>query len=108
MSFNGNEGEMIDLNTGAQWTANYRDSQFNDGVNSIFYGKNNLLKILNQANCVGIRIYKAIDQRGAPVMVLVGADANENDQTSGYILERGSPCPPNCGGGGGASSPLQG
>lgn len=107
MSFNGNEGEMIDINTGGEWTANYRKSRYNDGVNSIFYGKNKLMDLLNQSNCVGIRIYKAIDDRNAPVMVLIGTDANENDLTDGYVLERGTPCPPQCGGGG-ATNPLQG
>jgi hypothetical protein len=104
MSFTGNEGEMIELNDGAAWTANYRNSERYDGVNAIFYGKTKLLSILNQTNCVGIRIYKAIDPDGNPVMVLVGTDASENDLTGGYVLERGVTCPPTCGGGGGGVS----
>ena len=51
--------------------------------------------------------YKAIDERDTPVMVLIGTDANENDLTGGYVLDRGVPCPPFCGGGG-TTNPLQG
>ena len=107
MSFNGNEGTMIDLADGGDWTKNYRLSANYDGVKSIFYGKTKLQDILGQKGCVGIRIYKAIDAEGVPVMVLIGTDANENDLLEGYVLERGILCPPNCGGGG-TTNPLQG
>ena|SRR5687767_8748413 len=106
MSFNGNEGQMVSLTDGAQWTKNYRDSQNYDGVKSIFYGKNKLNDLLDQQGCVGIRIYKAIDGEGVPVMVLIGTDEDGNDLLDGYVLERGVPCPNNCGGGG-ISNPLQ-
>jgi hypothetical protein len=106
MSFNGNEGQMVDLMDAAKWTKAYRMSSGYDGVNAIFYGKNKLSTLLDQEGCVGIRIYKGIDDDGVPVMVLVGTDANENDILDNYVLERGSPCPNNCGSGG-TSNPLQ-
>lgn len=100
MAFNGEEGQIITLTQASAWTANYRNSANPDSVHAQFYGKNKLKTILNQTGCVGIRIYKGIDDNGAPVLILVGTDANENDMTSGYILERGIGCPPYCGGGG--------
>jgi len=106
MSFNGNEGQMVDLSDAAGWTKTYRNSSNYDGVNAIFYGKNKLNTLLGQEGCVGIRIYKGIDDSGVPVMVLVGTDANENDILGSYVLERGTPCPQNCGGGG-TTNPLQ-
>ena len=105
MAFTGNEGEMVPLDQAAEWTANYRNSDHFDGVNAMFYGKNKLMSLLNQRGCVGIRIYKAIDEKGNPIMVLVGADSNQNDMTGQYILERGFGCPPYCDGNG---SPLMG
>lgn len=106
MAFTGNEGEMVSLEDAARWTANYRNSEHFDGVNAIFYGINHLNSLLNQRACQGIRIYKAIDDDGNPIMVLVGADEEGNDMTDGYVLERGFGCPPNCNNGGG--SPLMG
>lgn len=105
MEFTGNEGEMVSLEDAARWTANYRNSEHFDGVNAIFYGINHLNTLLNQRACQGIRIYKAMDDNGNPVMVLVGADGEGNDMTEGYILERGFGCPINCDGNG---SPLMG
>ncbi len=100
MAFNGDEGQQISLSDASSWTANYRNSSGDDGVHAQFYGKNKLKNIVNQTGCVGIRIYKGIDSQGVPVLILVGTDADENDMTSGYILERGVPCPPYCGSGG--------
>lgn len=105
MSFTGNEGDFITVTQGSQWTANFRNSANFDGVKAQFYGKSKLNTVLRQTGCVGIRIYRAIDDTGAPVLVLVGVDVNENDMHTGYILEKGNACPPYCGGGG---SPLQG
>lgn|SRR5574343_611029 len=105
MSFNGNEGTFITLEEATQWTANFRNSGNYDGIKAQFYGKNKLLEILNQPGCVGIRIYRALDERNNPVLVLVGANSAENDLFTGNILEKGCSCPPFCGG---DESPLQG
>lgn len=106
MAFTGDEGEMVSLEDASKWTSNYRNSEYFDGVNAIFYGINNINSLLNQEDCKGIRIYKAIDDDGNPIMVLVGANGDGDDMTDGLILERGVGCPPNCSGGGG--SPLMG
>lgn len=95
MAFDGNEGEEITLSQASEWASNYQ--QNNEGaVKAHFYGKNKLADILDQAGCMGIRIYRAIDDNGADVLVLVGADAHENDMTGGVILEMGVRCPPRC------------
>ncbi len=96
MAFDGNEGEIIDLRTAGTWTSNYQE-QNEGGVKAHFYGKNKLNQILNQTGCVGIRIYRAIDDVGADVLVLVGVDGEENNMEGGVILENGTPCPPRCG-----------
>ena len=97
--FTGAEGEQISLATGSQWTANYRAA--NPGaVRAHFYGSTILQDIINQANCVGIRFYYAIDDLGAKQLVLVGVDQNGNDLTAGIVADRGAPCPTNCDSGG--------
>ena len=108
MSFNGNEGTMVTSTEAIAWTAAFRNSSQFAGVNGIFYGKKKIETLINQAGAVGIRVYPGIDDAGLPVMILVGTDAKENDIMGVNLLERGSPCPPMCGGGGGVTNPLQG
>lgn len=94
MAFNGTEGEMISLAEAAGLTANYRDKNPGD-VQACFYGKDNILALLNQTGAMGIRVYYGIDEDGQKQLVLVAADTNEND-ILGLTLENGTRCPPNC------------
>lgn len=107
MAFTTNEGEFISLADAISWTTNYRGSQYDNGTKSQFYGKSKIAQILQQPGCTGLRIYYAIDNTDTPVLVLVGTNIDGNDLQTGLILERGFPCPPACGGGGGVNS-LQG
>jgi len=52
---------------------------------------------LEQTDCVGIRIYNGIDGNGKPVLIMVGAKANEDDLVDGIIVDKAVPCPNNCG-----------
>lgn len=97
MSFNGNEGEVISLSTAAGWTANYRDQMGHGDPKGHFFGKSKIQDILDQSGCVGIRMYHGIDDDDQKVIILVGVDADENDMTSGTIVERSIFCPPRCG-----------
>ena len=105
MNFTGNEGQFVTLEEASHWTATFRESPNFDGVHAHFYGINKIKDLLKQTGCVGLRIYRAIDDTNAPVLVLVGTDGEGNDLTNGLILEKGTACPPMCGGGG---NPLQG
>lgn len=97
MAFDGNEGEVVQLTDAADWTASHRATMGTGDLKGQFYGKNKIMQILNQNDCVGIRIYHGIDSNGTKIMILVGAKANEDDIDSGVIVEQGSPCPPRCG-----------
>ena len=97
MGFTGNEDHSITLEDAAKLTANYRK---NSGVNAIkggYFGKTALKDIVDQKGCVGIRFYYGQKDDGTPCLVLVGADAAENDMTNGRLAERELPCPPDCG-----------
>lgn len=96
MAFNGNEGAVVTLADASRWTGNYRNTIPVGDVIGLFLGKNQLMKILNQPGCMGIRFYYAIDDNGVKNLVAVGAEANENDMTSGIILDKCFICPPRC------------
>ena len=95
MSFTGNEGTTISLQQGAAMTRKYCNST-TESRQAVFYGINRLNEILSQQGCVGIRIYLARDGADNMQLVLVGADANEQDMLSGVILDQGLGCPENC------------
>jgi hypothetical protein len=99
MSFNGREGEQVSLNDASSWTANYRNSG-SGSINAHFFGKDHITSILQQDGCMGIRVYYGINDEGNQCLILVGTDGSENDIEEGYIAERGTICPPYCGGGG--------
>jgi hypothetical protein len=98
MAFDGNEGSYITLTQANAWTSSYRSANPN-AVKAHFYGKTKLQEVLNQSGCVGIRMYRAIDDTGALQLVLVGVTSAGADMTSGLILERSFLCPPYCDGG---------
>ena len=94
MSFNGTEGGPIDLDDGATLTGNYRAA--GNTELGAFYGKDILRQILDQEGCMGIRIYYGEDKNGKKEMVLVGANANEDDMLE-LVADSGRKCPPYCG-----------
>lgn len=97
MSFNGNEGAVVTLADASRWTGNYRNTVPAGDVIGLFLGKNQLMKILNQTGCMGIRFYYAIGDDGVKNLVAVGAMTDESDMTTGVILDKCSLCPPRCG-----------
>jgi hypothetical protein len=54
----GKEGSVIDIKVAAEWTRNHRHKN-PGGVISQFFGKEILTRILNQPDCIGIRLYYA-------------------------------------------------
>lgn len=101
MSFNGSEGEEITLTEAAGMTANYREENPNE-TKGHFMGKTLIQAILDQTDCVGIRIYYGIDDEGNKELILVGVDENEDDLYEGKIGDKMKPCPSYCG----SSNPL--
>ena len=96
MSFNGNEGTIVTLKEASSWTAEFRKTITPGDTIAQFYGRNKIEQILAQEGCMGIRIYHGIDENGNRILILVGADRNENDMETGIIVEYGPMCPPKC------------
>lgn len=101
MSFNGNEGEGIPLDLAKAWTKKWRETKAPEDPNAFFFGREKLQEILNQEGSVGIRVYFGVNDENQKALILVGADADENDQTDRLVLDKGLKCPPHCPNGGG-------
>src|SRR5690606_37125443 len=97
MAFNGSEASVVTLEEASDWTANFRATVQPGEIIGHFFGKDVLQRILSQDGCMGIRIYYGKEENGTNNLVLVGADASENDMTNGVIAERSVCCPPRCG-----------
>lgn len=94
MSFNGNEGQQVTLEEGAQYTARHRAA--NPGaIKGVFFGRNHIEKILSQGDCKGLRLYFAENVDGSKTLVMVGADSAENDLLN-FVFEMAAPCPNKC------------
>lgn len=55
-----------------------------------------VMELLLQPGCWGLRVYRGKDEKGANSVILVGVDEKGRDLTSGVLLELGFPCPPFC------------
>lgn len=98
MTFTGLEDHSISLRDAAELTKNYRDAQTSDFyIKAEYFGQRALRSVLEQEDCVGLRIYYGQDSAGTPKLVIVGALSNGNDMDSGIILDKSIPCPYVCG-----------
>lgn len=95
MPFTGNESHDISLEEACLLTQAYRESAPAGATRAVYFSKAAILKVLDQPDCVGLRIYNAIKD-GNHTFVIVGASAEQEDLEEGIILEFGIPCPPIC------------
>ncbi len=94
--FTGKEEHIISLEEAQKLISNFQSKLKGDEVRAHYVGKEALQKLLDQENCVGVRIYYAETDDGKPELVFVGVTENGEDLTNGLILERVWPCPPYC------------
>lgn len=94
MAFDGKEGSPIDVETASSWTSTFRHTH--DGTTGHFFGRDILLKMLDQTDAMGIRFYYGVDQEGQRQLLAVAADAAQNDQWEGenIVADDSCSCPP--------------
>ncbi len=102
MSFTGNEDHSISLTEAAHLTENYRNTVSTGATIAHFFGRDALQAILDQTDCVGIRIYYGLKDDGEKQLVITGVNAAGNDLYNGLLAERSAVCPTTCS----ASNPL--
>lgn len=96
--FTGAEAGAISLDEASGLAMNYQTTN-PEGVKSHFFGRESIETILAQEGAVGVRIYYGLDEAGVQHLVMVGADADQNDQVQGLLAQMAPPCPPLCGDG---------
>jgi hypothetical protein len=88
MSLLDEAGSEISLAEAKEFIKNYSNS-FPTETTAYLVNKVNVMKILNQDGCVGIKIYNGYDaieqQRN---LVLIGVDAESVEMDKGVIIER--------------------
>lgn len=87
----------INLKDAAAHTKRHRDAKVSPVKAGAFH-KDQVVELLNQPGCVGLRVYYGRSADGSPSLVLTGIDKADSDLTGGTILELNFPCPPYCGG----------
>lgn len=93
---NSNSGEVITLKEGQDFISKFK-RLYPEQTKGFFVGANKVEQILQQADCIGIRIYNGYDESLAKTnLVLVGVDSNQKDMTGGIIVERTVLCPDYC------------
>ena len=85
----------ISLTEAAALTKRHRDAKISTEKSGAFH-KDQVLELLAQKGCVGLRIHYGRNADGTPALVLTGIDATDSDLTDD-ILEKHFPCPPMCG-----------
>ncbi len=86
----------ISLEAAAELTRKYRDGGDHRKGDSTAFNQPQVIELLTQPGCVGMRIYRGMTADGESATVLVGVDKDGNDMVNGVLLEIGMPCPPWC------------
>lgn len=63
---------------------------------SLSIPKSEIESLISQTECSKLRMYFGMNEQNMLTIVLIAADNNGNDITSGIILDRGDTCPVFC------------
>ncbi len=94
--YTGHENHAITAEYAQKLISNFRSGVTAGTILGEYFGRDAIMAMLSQPECVGMRIYYAKNESGKPVLVLVGVDPKGKDITKGIVNEIGSPCPPLC------------
>lgn len=97
-TFDGTEGGVIAISTGAGYTRSFR-TNYPNNKKAYFVGRELIEDLLKQTDAQGIRIYlgqNIQDDGNIHIMpVLVAADSNQNDIVA-ICVDEAIPCPSMC------------
>lgn len=81
-TFDGLEGDAINLDTANTWINYYVES--GQKITAGYFSKKSLQSIMGKSGCMGVRFYYSKTETGQPILMAVGADKNGNDFQSTY------------------------
>jgi uncharacterized lipoprotein NlpE involved in copper resistance len=96
MAFPPQRDHAISLAEAAALTRSHRTAAGAKAERGGMFHRDQVVKLLEQAGCAGLRIYHGRNADGTSAMVLVGVEKDGKDMTAGTVLERHFPCPPYC------------
>lgn len=94
-TLNGTEGENIPLADAIQMTKVFREANPH-AIKAFYIGRDIMNELLNQENCVGMRIYNALDEDNQAQVVIVGVTTDNEDLYEGIRADKTKPCPSLC------------
>jgi len=95
MKLDQNTGAPISLKDAQEFVTNFRKLHPNE-ITSLFAGSKIIKSILEQEDCVGIRIYNGYNEKEQRLnSVLIGVDSKGEDLLS-IIADEMFPCPSTC------------
>jgi hypothetical protein len=96
--FTGEENHWITFEKGAESTKRYRVNHPHE-IKGGYFSKQCIQDLLDQPDCVGIRIYFGNSSEGKPELIIVGVNSSENDLIGEdyYCMDTMIPCPDSCG-----------
>ena len=93
MDIDENSGAIINLTEAKEFAKQY-GGLFPTEIPAYFVGKQKVKDILDQENCMGIKIYKGYDfLKQKKNLIIIGVD-NKGAEIPDIIVERALPCPP--------------
>lgn len=97
MALNVNSGGLISEKKARELITDF-ENRFPGEVVSSFIGTTNVNIILDQEDCIGLRIYNGYDTIEQKIsLVIVGVDNDDNDiLVNGIIYDKMITCPPIC------------
>lgn len=97
MELNATTGSIITEKQAKELIASFRE-KYPLEIKSSFIGMNNVNKILEQENCVGLRIHNGYDsENGKMSLIFVGVDVNGKEiLENGLIYDKVLLCPDYC------------
>jgi hypothetical protein len=88
-------GEKITVEEGIILVKNFT-AKFPNEIKALYMGADNIRVLLEQDDCMGIRIYNGYDDKESRInLFMVGVGSNGNDITT-IVMDRMKPCPPYC------------
>ena len=92
-----NNPHVISLDEAKSMTHAYQNAtQFQGLTVASMIDKDAYQLVMDQAGCVNIRTYFALNEAGTLTIVVVGVDDNGDDMTKGVLLDMATVCPIFC------------